>query len=133
MAKTYPAKRWENAAKELAINADELRDVAAALGDVTPRTAAIFATTAEDAGIDPLLLAKLCRNMHFDASDGVSYHEEWYVGEYESGAELAKSEADHTFGEVPEHLRQWIDWQAYYDCDLRHDYFDIDGHYWRSV
>ena len=60
-----------------------------------------------------------------------------YAGEYLNGAEFAEefceeAEAD-TLGDLPDYLKHHIDWQAVWDYELRHDYFEQDGHYFRNL
>jgi antirestriction protein len=51
-----------------------------------------------------------------------------YRGQWESGAAFAENTAEEC-GEVPQNLPAWIviDWEASWNCNLRHDYFTADG------
>ena len=61
---------------------------------------------------------------------------EAYVGSYTIGAEFAQTMSEE-LGYIPEELPSWIayhiDWQAVWDAELRHDYFESDGHYFRNL
>lgn len=66
----------------------------------------------------------------------IAQENEAFFGEFESGADLAIYCANELLA-MPE-LEDWIviDWQASYDANLRHDFFDyevidIDGNYRR--
>lgn len=61
-----------------------------------------------------------------------------YVGIYDSGADYAEQTAEDC-GDIPKDMPSWIviDWQASWDCNLRHDYFtgtDDEGnmHFFRN-
>lgn len=61
---------------------------------------------------------------------------EAYVGNYTDGAEFADSMA-YELGYIPKDLPSWIathiDWQAVWDCELHHDYFAYNDHYFRNL
>lgn len=61
---------------------------------------------------------------------------EAYVGNYTDGAEFADSVA-YELGYIPKDLPSWIathiDWQAVWDAELSHDYFEANGHYFRNI
>jgi antirestriction protein len=49
-----------------------------------------------------------------------------YAGQWDSGGAFAESMAEDC-GDIPKDLPTWIviDWQASWDCNLRHDYFEV--------
>ncbi len=51
-----------------------------------------------------------------------------YCGQWKSGGEYAEQTADDC-GNVPKDFPSWIviDWEASWECNLRHDYFSEDG------
>ena len=61
---------------------------------------------------------------------------EAYVGNFVSGAEFTQSLCEE-LGYIPKDLPSWIayhiDWQAVWDAELRHDYFESNGHYFRNL
>lgn len=61
---------------------------------------------------------------------------EAYVGNYTDGAEFAQTVSEE-LGYIPKDLPSWIayhiDWQAVWDCELRHDYFAHNDHYFRNL
>jgi antirestriction protein len=62
------------------------------------------------------------------------YHADNYAGKYDSerefGEDFAESVGDANA--VPEHMRQYIDWE-YYARELMYNYMSTNGHYWQSV
>lgn len=76
---------------------------------------------------------------YFEAT-GVFSHEEAldaFVGTfYHDHADFAQSLCED-LGCIPEALpyfiKHHIDWQAVWDCELHHDYFEADGYYFRNM
>ena len=62
--------------------------------------------------------------------------QEAFVGNYTDGAEFAGSMA-YELGSIPDDLPEWIayhiDWQAVWNAELRHAYFEVDGLYFRNL
>lgn len=62
---------------------------------------------------------------------------EAYVGAYPSSYDFAQSLCGDVYGEalrnLPAFLRDCIKWPDVWDCFLRHDYFESDGHYFRNL
>lgn len=59
-----------------------------------------------------------------------------YAGTFADGAEFAESlceELDYIPKDLPSWIATHIDWQAVWDCYLRHDYFEQDGYYFRNM
>lgn len=80
-----------------------------------------------------IMIAYAEANSVFDWSEA----QDAYMGEYLNDAEFAEAfceevEAD-TLGGLPDYLKYHIDWQAVWDYELRHDYFEQDGHYFRNM
>lgn len=75
---------------------------------------------------------------YYEATDNFDPEEasEVYVGNFVSGAEFADV-MSYELGYIPEDLPSWIathiDWQAVWDAELRHDYFESNGHYFRNL
>lgn len=59
-----------------------------------------------------------------------------YVGNYTDGAEFSATLCEE-LGYLPKDLPAWIayniDWQGVWDGDLRHDYFEVDGKFFRNL
>lgn len=62
--------------------------------------------------------------------------QEAYVGNYTDGAEFSATLCEE-LGYLPKDLPAWIayniDWQGVWDGDLRHDYFEVDGKFFRNL
>lgn len=76
---------------------------------------------------------------YYEATNTFDWSEaqEAYVGEYLNDAEFAEAfceevEAD-TLGGLPDYLKFHIDWQGVWNGELRHDYFEVDGLYFRNL
>lgn len=75
---------------------------------------------------------------YYEATNTFDWSEaqEAYVGEYLNDAEFAESLCEE-LGYIPEDLPSWIayhiDWQAVWDEELRHDYFEVDGKFFRNL
>ena len=63
-----------------------------------------------------------------------NYHENNYAGKYDNERDFAQEYAESVGDEnaVPEHMRPYIDWE-HYARELMYDYWQSNGHYWRSV
>lgn len=80
-----------------------------------------------------------CWNQHITSdevdSDTISEFRNSYIGEYVNESDFAEERAleeglEHN---VPDMLWRNIDWQGVWDTDLRHDFYEIDGHYFRNI
>lgn len=70
-----------------------------------------------------------------NGADDLDDFDEAYQGQYSSGAAFAEQLADD-LGAVSEDTARWIciDWQATWECNLRHDYWISDnGHVFRNL
>ena len=68
--------------------------------------------------------------------ESVSQFEDAYQGEHLDGASFAESLCedcgylDNT--EVPTFITNHIDWESVWSCELRFDYFEVDGHFFTN-
>lgn len=69
-----------------------------------------------------------------DLDELIKYHQNNYAGEHDNDKAFGENYADQVgdYDAVPEHMRYYIDWE-YYAKELLYDYWETDGHYWRSV
>lgn len=105
------ARFYEIAGDLLAMDNDELERITALAQNMNP------------AGSEYLTLAEL-----------IEYDQDNYQGQHNTDKDFAEEFADQVGDtqSVPEHMRSYIDYEAY-ARDLMHDYYEIDGHYWRAV
>lgn len=63
----------------------------------------------------------------------IAWEEEGYLGHFETTAEFAQEVAENYLTEV--NIPDWVvvDWQATWDRNLRHDYFEEEGFVWSNI
>jgi antirestriction protein len=61
--------------------------------------------------------------------------EDSYVGEYDSDTAFAEGYADDMglLMNVPETVKNYFDFEAYWKCELRHYFYESNGHYFRNL
>ena len=69
--------------------------------------------------------------------ESLEQFEDSYQGQYKSGAEFAEQITDEcgyleSNQGVPDFILNHIDWESVWSCELRFDYFEVDGHYFRN-
>ena len=75
---------------------------------------------------------------YYEATDTFDWSEaqEAYIGTFQDGAEFSATLCEE-LGYIPKDLPVWIayniDWQGVWDGDLRHDYFEVDGKFFRNL
>ena len=75
---------------------------------------------------------------YYEATDCFDWSEaqEAYVGTFQDGAEFSATLCEE-LGYIPKDLPVWIayniDWQGVWHGDLRHDYFEVDGKFFRNL
>ena len=85
-----------------------------------------------------ILITMLAENIdtggYMDLDELIRYHSDNYAGEHDSAKEFGEDYAEQTgdYDAVPEHMRNYIDWE-HYATELLYDYWESLGHYWRSV
>lgn len=94
-------------------------------------------TIAENAHIDFDALKAMISNSesYFETltdDEIVVQFKETYAGEYASPAEFAEELLHETAYFDIEELIYYFDYQKYWDNALRHDFFEVDGYYFRS-
>lgn len=93
-----------------------------------------FTRIAEENNLDVGELRKLAENLGCDADAAAEYRAEHYQGEYRSWEEFAEQLADDLgyLSSIPDHLRNYFDYEKFGN-DLKHDYFEVDGAYYRNA
>ena len=61
--------------------------------------------------------------------------EDSYIGEYDSDTAFAEGYADDMglLMNVPETVKYYFDYEAYWKCELRHYFYESNGHYFRNL
>lgn len=76
---------------------------------------------------------------YYTATDSFNPKEamEAYIGTFQDGAEFAQALCEEVEYEALRNLPVWIayniDWQGVWDGNLRHDYFEVDGKFFRNL
>lgn len=100
---------------------------------------AMYEDTARNEDLDPEAFEAFCRNQHIkaeDCADAVSDFIEAYIGVYEDEADFASHYYGANYGptwNLPSVVRRHIDWQGVWDSELRHDYYEISGYFFRNI
>ncbi len=97
-----------------------------------------FEEVAERNGIDADAFEAFCDNQHIDAEDcedAVSDFRDAYIGEYSCHSDFAQDYhyENGDLDRIPANLDRYIDWDEVWECELRHDFYEIDGHYFRNI
>jgi len=61
--------------------------------------------------------------------------EDSYFGEYESDRDFAENYAEETglFFGVSDTVKYYFDYESYWKCELRHYFYESNGHYFRNL
>lgn len=95
-----------------------------------------IAEIAEEHGLDEEAFVGFCDNQHItadEAEDAVSNFEDAYIGEFSNEQEFAENYADELGDVIPDYIRSAVDWQEVWDGTLRHDFYEVNGHYFRNI
>jgi antirestriction protein len=97
-----------------------------------------WAEFAEDLGrtnLDMDVIEAYCSNFSYASDCEISKIEEAYWGEHDSPKDFAENYAEESgmFFDVPQTVRYYFDFQAFCDCELRHEFWEADGHYFRNL
>lgn len=97
-----------------------------------------IAEIAEEHGLDEDAFVGFCDNQHITADEAeevISDFEEAYIGEFHSEAQFAENYADEQgdLNHIPDYILGSIDWQDVWDGTLRHDFYEVNGHYFRNI
>jgi antirestriction protein len=91
---------------------------------------------AEEYDLDAVAFEGFCDNQHIsedDAEDAVDDFRDAYVGEFESEEVFAEWFAEDDGLDIPSLVRSHIDWSDVFHCELRHDFYEVNGHYFRNI
>lgn len=97
-------------------------------------TSDLFEEIATAEGIDVDAFRVYCEHIDEEPSHALAREfSDVYEGEFGSEEEFAEWLFDSLGEDVPDMIRPHIDWSSVWHCELRHDYFEAEGHYFRSV
>ncbi len=97
-----------------------------------------FEEVADRYGLDLEAFEAFCDNQHIkgdECEDAVSDFRDAYIGEYSNTAQFAE-EYHYENGDldrIPANLDRYIDWDGVWEGELRHDFYEINGYYFRNI
>ena len=94
----------------------------------------------EKYGIDEVPFSHYCDNFHLtedDLVDGgddyVAEFQDAYIGEYDGVEHFSEQWADEEGFNLPDYIRNNVDWDGVWQGYLRHDFWEADDHFFRNV
>lgn len=91
---------------------------------------------AESHGVDVDAFRAYCDALAItfdDCADHVENFREAFIDQFQSDDEFAEYMADEMGLDIPDLVRAHIDWSDVFHCELRHDYFEEGGYYFRNL
>ena len=94
-----------------------------------------FAEDLDGCHLDMEIIEAYCSNFFYASDITIDKIEEAYFMQADSDADFAEQFADETglLHEVPQSVRSYFNFQQYWDCELRHDFWEADGYYFRNL
>jgi antirestriction protein len=94
-----------------------------------------FAEELEGCQLDMEVIEAYCSNFFYASDITIDKIEEAYFMQADSDADFAEQFADEMglLSDVPQTVRSYFDFQRYWDCELRHDFWEADGYYFRNL
>jgi len=94
-----------------------------------------FAEDLEGCNLDIEVIEAYCSNFSYASDCEISKIEEAYWGEHDSPKAFAEDYAEQSglLSDVSQTVRNYFDFQAFWDCELRHDFWEADGYYFRNL
>jgi antirestriction protein len=94
-----------------------------------------FAEDLDGTHLDMEVIEAYCSNFFYASDITIDKIEESYWGQADSDKDFAENYADETglLSDVSQTVRNYFDYQAFWDCELRHDFWEADGYYFRNL
>jgi len=94
-----------------------------------------FAEELDGTHLDIEVIEAYCSNFFYASDITIDKIEEAYWGQADSDKAFAENYAEDTglLSDVPQIVRSYFDFQAFWDCELRHDFWEADGYYFRNL
>ena len=93
-----------------------------------------FAADVASSNLDPEVIDAYCDNFCSEAECSVSDAEDCYMGQFDSPEDFAEDYADNCclFDGCPDVVRSYFDFESYWKCELRHYFWESNGHYFSN-
>ena len=96
-----------------------------------------YEDVARDADIDPEAFEAYCLNQHIKPEESDDYVVSFmndYIGQFDRAADFAENfyEENGDLLRVPSAIISNIDWQGVWNYELRYDFYEVDGYYFRN-
>jgi antirestriction protein len=94
-----------------------------------------FAEELDGCRLEIEVIEAYCSNFFYASDITIDKIEEAYFMQADSDKDFAEQFAEETglLSDVPQTVRSYFDFQAYWDCELRHDFWEADGYYFRNL
>jgi antirestriction protein len=94
-----------------------------------------FAEQLDGTHLDMEVIEAYCSNFYYASDITIDKIEEAYFCEADSDKDFAEIFADETglLSDASQTVRSYFDFQAFWDCELRHDFWEADGYYFRNL
>lgn len=97
-----------------------------------------FEEVAKRNGINADAFELFCDNQHIkadDCEDAVKDFHDAYVGDFATHADFALDYhyENGNLDQIPDNLDTFIDWDEVWHGDLRHEFYEIGGYYFRNI
>jgi len=95
-----------------------------------------FEEIADEQDLDLEAFLGFCENQHITEDEAEDYVDEFrdaYVGKFDSDEEFAEYFTDEEGLHIPDMVRPHIDWSDVFHCELRHDFYQVNGHFFRNI
>ena len=97
----------------------------------------IIERVASESSVDADALSAYVGNMGYDESsdwdDVISEFYDAFVGYYSSHTDFGWEIMEESCVDLPDWVVSHIDWDGVWDCELRHDFFEENGYYFRNI
>ena len=98
----------------------------------------MYEEVARNADIDPEAFEAFCRNQHIkpeNSEDAISDFQDSYIGQCDSAEDFIHEYLweEDDLSSIPAVLVNHINWNDVWECEYRHDFYEINGYYFRNI
>jgi hypothetical protein len=101
----------------------------------TSTEAVTFEDVADENKIDVAALMAYCWNHHIaeeDCAEAINEFHNSFIGEFDSAEDFVHWFMDEEGDELPNYITRHVNWEDVVEYDLRHDFWEKDGFYFRG-